>query len=802
MAEYFVPRVQVEQEFSQIPTFTEKPLAALIIGPQYNLFRYAEAAEKANTVVLSSTNDNIYTGSETDYTYQGQASNTTDLSSIKVFLDNTQLTCFDTVTRVNKVNGTNNQIQTNYAGSALTLKTGFNGTISAAFMGRPVSAGDIILLQDAASSPTATLTTKVASVKYSNSAATVPATGTKSVGMDADITCTIGGTFTGTKDINYRIIVEEGGAYGVARVKVISDDVDSSGPFVVAESTAYALGTQGLTFTFDSSATGELATGDEVTVAITAAAPNKYDIIVLEDNIPTTGWSSVYINEIRLVKSGVAIPELVDSNGTSVNWVATQDGITLSAGITVVTPETTISSVAQALPVASANVLVQRRDLVATYTTSVQSVTSTGQVSAKLGTIHPDNPLAKGVYNAVLNSADTVVYFVAVATDDLAGYNKALELARKDNKYYGIVPLSYDTTIQQAVYAHVIAMSDSKQAKWRVAWLAAPVKDSDTILNLKTDSTAWKAYVTANPSGGAYNYVTIGSKVSGTNTPDTAAALLTLGVRAGDILNYNYRYDAAGNVAYDSVKITDVLSQNTFVVETAWTAAQSTPFKVTITRNYTSSEKASNYASLAAGYDQRRVRLVFPDTYKSGSVTENGYLLAASLAGLRSGVVPHQSLTNIEVLGPTDLSRVISDFTEDDLDTIAQEGVWIVTQTTVNAPAYTRHQLTTDSTSLNFSEDSITANVDSISYGLQKALAPYVGVYNINAGSLLKVRAAIDNELSYRMTATYTERAGTQLNGYEIKKVAQDTTFKDKVLVEIGIDVPEPMNYITITLLV
>jgi hypothetical protein len=194
------------------------------------------------------------------------------------------------------------------------------------------------------------------------------------------------------------------------------------------------------------------------------------------------------------------------------------------------------------------------------------------------------------------------------------------------------------------------------------------------------------------------------------------------------------------------------------------------------------------------------VVVAFPDTYKSGTFTEQGYLLAASLAGLRSGVAPHQSLTNVPVLGPTDLSVSASQFSEENLNNIAGAGVWIVTQTGVGAPAYTRQQLSSAIENLNYAENSVTTNIDSVCYGLQAALAPYIGIYNINPGTILKVSAAIDRELTYRLLNTYTARAGNQLVGYEIVSVTQNVLFKDKIDVVVTLVVPYPMNYISVTL--
>jgi hypothetical protein len=329
------------------------------------------------------------------------------------------------------------------------------------------------------------------------------------------------------------------------------------------------------------------------------------------------------------------------------------------------------------------------------YSENIGSVNTESDILNLFGDISIANPIAYGLYCALQNSGSTSVYYATVATDDETGYAAALALAEKKNNYYGIVPLTFNSTIQADVIAHVNAMSTPEKAKWRTCWLA-------------TDYT-----------------------------------------RTGS----------------------------------------------------TDSQIASFLSNIVSG-GSRRVHQVFPTRYKVDAATiVPGYYLAASLAALRAGAAPHQPLTNTEVVGPYHLTDVVNIFSEDQLDTLAAAGVWIVTQDQLGGMAYTRHQLTNgDSTILNYREDSVTANVDSISYGLQSALAPYVGVYNISPTAIQSVQAALDAELRYRLTNTYTARAGNQLLSYKIVSIAQDSTFLDKLNIVIQIQVPYPMNYITVTL--
>ena len=502
----------------------------------------------------------------------------------------------------------------------------------------------------------------------------------------------------------------------------------------------------------------------------------------------------MYLVDVCLPLNDLLIP-VVDGLG-NVNYTVSSTGVTLAASLTTSIADVNVGGVPSTLTIEAGTVYASRRDLSQVNVGIVQSVNSTDDVAAKAGIVDVENPLGKGVYNAALNSAGSVVYFTAVGSDDLAGYTAAIGLANKLNTYYSIVPLTFDPEVRDLAIGNVDANSTANAAKWRIAWTSLDIPETSTLVETRSDATPFKAVVSANPSGGVLNYVTF---QNGGN-PDSQAALITKGVRVGDKFNYDYQLDAAGNVAYSTATITAIISQTSFVVDHTWGAAVTTPFKATIVRNLTTAEKAAAYVETASGFDNRRVRIVFPNTYKSGNNTESGYLLAASLAGLRSGVAPHQSLTNVQVLGPTDLSVAVSEFSEDDLNNIAGAGVWIVTQSAVGAPAYTRQQLTSAIGNLNYAEDSVTTNIDSISYGLQDALAPYIGIYNINPGTILKISAAIDRELTNRMQNTYTARAGNQLVGYEIVSVAQNAVFKDKIDVVINLTVPYPMNYITVTL--
>ena len=199
----------------------------------------------------------------------------------------------------------------------------------------------------------------------------------------------------------------------------------------------------------------------------------------------------------------------------------------------------------------------------------------------------------------------------------------------------------------------------------------------------------------------------------------------------------------------------------------------------------------------------RRIHNIFPQTYTDGNGnTVNGYFLCAALAGLRSGSVPHQSLTNTQVIGPSAVPIVTATYSNTMLNQIAAAGVWIITQSPSGGVCYTRHQLTGDNTTYSYREDSVTANVDSISYGLQSALAPFIGPYNITPALILQIRAIIDAELAFYLTGTYTPRAGNQILSYVINSIVTDPANPEMLNITITLAVPYPFNYLTLQLVV
>ena len=625
------------------------------------------------------------------------------------------------------------------------------------------------------------------------------------------------GVYVGSVDQTYTITVDRAGVFfngenadTCVKLHVQASDIDTSSIVLPKDNEFFNLGSLGVQARFASGSFGDyFIAGDVYYVPVTSEKSGPYTVVELDEDLPSAMLEEAdeLKAELFLTQKSIQIPAVRDLASDERNWTQEDAYITIKSDITTYNNGLLASTLEPArLPITSAKLFVEHRDLLQTVTSAIDSVNDLASVTEKLGVVHPDNPLAQGVYDAVLNSQNMTVYFIGVQTDDLAGYNEAIQISEKNDKVYSFVPMTFDRTVQDAVVSHVNAFSTPDVGRWRIAWLSVQDQKSSLMYDLKEDGSSYYATITDNPAvtGTQINLVTV-----------EGAKFVDDGVRPNDSIRINFRLNADGVLVYDEY-IVDRVRTNTSLLITTKLARPITlaaPTKVQVARNYTRSERAANVAAIGGNYNNRRVRVVFPDTYKYGnkalgevSVTKQGYIAAAGLAGLRSGVVPHQGLTNSEFLGATDLSKVVLEFSQNELYLMAEKVIWLITQEVVGATPYVRHQLTTDERSLNTSEDSITTNVDSISYALKDVLSPFIGRYNVNPENVLAVRYAIAAQLRYRASDTYVARAGNQLVSFtekdDIIRIEQNLTYKDRIDVEVRLHVPYPLNYINLKLLV
>jgi len=224
--------------------------------------------------------------------------------------------------------------------------------------------------------------------------------------------------------------------------------------------------------------------------------------------------------------------------------------------------------------------------------------------------------------------------------------------------------------------------------------------------------------------------------------------------------------------------------------------------KIEIWRSLSAAAEAAEIALDAGSWGSRRIRAVWPDTIESSGTVMDGYFLAASLAGLSAGLLPQQPLTRVEIVGYSRVNRTTAKFNRTQLDALAAAGVYIVTQNP-DGKIYTRHAVTTgDYADINQREESVTRNVDSISYILRDLLDPFIGIYSINGSIVSKIDHVVNIELRILTEDFSTSTNGAQLIAYDNLTIAQDALIRDKINITVNLTVPYALNSIAVTLIV
>ena len=156
---------------------------------------------------------------------------------------------------------------------------------------------------------------------------------------------------------------------------------------------------------------------------------------------------------------------------------------------------------------------------------------------------------------------------------------------------------------------------------------------------------------------------------------------------------------------------------------------------------------------------------------------------------------PQQGFTNYPITGLTKVVGSNDQYTERQLNVMAAGGTYILVQDTEGAPVVCRHQLSTDTTSIETRELSITKVVDYTAKFLRTGVKNFIGRSNITQPFLDNLSTVVQGLLYF------LEENGVIIGG-SINNLVQDANQPDTVLVDVTLDVPYPCNYIRITLVI
>jgi hypothetical protein len=444
----------------------------------------------------------------------------------------------------------------------------------------------------------------------------------------------------------------------------------------------------------------------------------------------------------------------------------------------------------------------------------------TDEVTASLAPVSPSNPLALGLFFALLNAPGAQVTGLgvdAISADSPFGTVEAFTRAAEfleAFEVYGIAPLTHDQTVAQVFSTHASVMSEpaNKGERVSVCNLAKPVSRVDKLVASGTNgNTVGSSGLVFDTGVASLPALLLNAGIDPTVTiPVSAGLFLDI---VDDAKHYSITSVSGGVVtvkvssfgpgdnddnfyattALNAAPLPAQLIEDTFAVRirgAALTQPSGVPDKEGI---------AETYQAIGQTFLNRRFWSIVPDkcaaTLDGIEQIIDGFYMASAIVGMIARFPPQQSFTNMPMAGFTRVIGSNDYFTEHQLNVIAAGGNYIIVQDAQGAPLTSRMALTSDMTSIETRTDSITKVVDFTAKFLRRGLRNFIGRFNITQSFLDSLGHIITGLLEFLATSGV-------LIGSHLNNIVQDASAPDTVLVDVTLDVPFPCNYIRLTLTV
>lgn len=454
------------------------------------------------------------------------------------------------------------------------------------------------------------------------------------------------------------------------------------------------------------------------------------------------------------------------------------------------------------------------------------SYSTTTELEANLAPVNTLNPLALGMYFALLNAPGLSI--TGLGVDEVTetapfgtveAFTRAAE-ALEQYEVYAIAPLTHDETVAQVFSAHVTSMSLPEAKGERIC-----------LFNFTKPSSRLDALVASGLTGNSVGTagLTFDTGVANLSVLLNAAGINPVGtipvksvgttVKGGlflSVASTSKRYSISsisGSIVTIRTSFTGDENADSFYSETALnespmpTQLIDEPFSVKVRGTalvQTNGDPDKNaiaetYQALAQSYMNRRFWSIVPEycaaTLGGMEQVIDGFYLCAGIAGMIGKQPPQQSFTNFPMTGYTRVIGSNDYFTERQLNMIAGGGNYVISREAAGAPLTARMALTTDVTSIETRTDSITKVVDFTAKFMRQGLRTYIGRYNITQGFLDSLGHVVQGLLGFLTDLGV-------LIGANLNNIVQDENAPDTVLIDVTLDVPYPCNYIRLTLVI
>lgn len=627
-------------------------------------------------------------------------------------------------------------------------------------------------------------------------------------GSDQDLS--INGVYNGPSNTTYAITVIEGSTgydgFNGAKVRVSDlNGIDGIQDYTISNS-SFALGSFGLSFKFEDSGTTVpqegLRAGDVYTVSVVAeATTGDESIAVLNGSVvDTTTWTleEAGLTELdnvqfRISFSGEITPKR--NNAPVLAWTAGDalSGISIESGLSLFVEERNVGS--QWVPFrddadSSNKVFDHYRAFISLDQNSpIEKINSRESIIEYAGKIDPDNTLSFGLYAAWEGSQNSVVYGLGLNENSLDGYKSILRRVENVDNVYAFCPLTFDEDVINLVKDHVNEFSNNDNQLWRRAYVATQSPGSFKVLDKDTDGTVSTAVI---------------APINGENIRVTAenADFAEANIKPGDLFRINFTSDVWGDLDFEEYKVKTVVGEKEIILQNGPTNAITAPTKFEIWKPDNGETQSDFVAAKSKELADRRVANIWVDNpiavIDGEDVELPSYYVAAEVAGLRSALTPQQGLTFTEIQIFDKAPLMFTKYGKNQLNNVASNGTFIITQEKVGGTPFIRHQLTTQTDKgILFYEDSVGANFDSISFKFKDLFDKFIGKRNNTTGTLQEMRRDFRAKLFELTRTTLNNRQlGPQILEIdrESLSIERDPVFADRVNAKVRVSLPTPLN--------
>jgi hypothetical protein len=433
-----------------------------------------------------------------------------------------------------------------------------------------------------------------------------------------------------------------------------------------------------------------------------------------------------------------------------------------------------------------------------------------------LGPVTEENPLALGIFFALQNAPSTTIK--ALGVDEIssiypegtpAAYNRVIDFI-SSRDVFALAPLTTNDEVHSSFDTFVTDYADpdkNNSQKEMIVWInkKIPTRKVDTVVVSGLSATTPVSTV---------NQVNI--------DVNPASALLALGINPAVAIPYssqlylqvlvaghlrNYSVSAVNSVNltlrtsfstgqntdgfFSTTNLTEVLSNVSYSLKVRG-AELLIPGSTQVDKN----KVAETVNEIAQTFGNRRVRYVFPELVVAPvlgiSKQIPGYYACAAYAGLTSSQPPQQPFSNLLIKGFTDVIKTSRYFSDTQLDVIAGGGVFILVNDKAGLPIYCRHQLTTDTTSLEVQEHSITVQLDAVVKLQRSRFRRFLGNRNLTQELLGEFSTVADATIKFLVN-----EAGT-VDDIVIKNLSVNPKRKDGLILEEFVTPFYPLNNIQV----